>query len=938
MKTCMVFSRLPIYFIFLIVGVLGVVGVSFAAGGSIVGTVTDPKGAAVEEAVVAVIDPINSQTSSTTTDNQGRYKFEGLPAGSYIVTVASKGFTNIRRENIKVEEDKPITLDFKLEVAPIESAVAVSTGPSKANTDPVYVQLRKRSDDSQSFSGSFATVNNLILKRDAATFTLRSGELYFLNPVQDQITGAVFLGEGEITLTPPTPVEKTSLAIFTDGPALTEQFTELVLQFTDRTFDEIKASPNASFGQKGGRAAQARNAYREKQHLLRKTFHSNVDLRALMDVYSPKQPGFFVAFINGKRYSKLVYQIDPIGINEVSPEEVALVSYGTTDRGIWTSFHLADEYTKGLAKTAEDHRLMDITHHDLDCEIKGTHIEATDTLSFVALTSRRVIPFNLYATLRVSNVTDEQSKDLDFVQEAKDEDADFAVILPQPMQPGKTYKLTIHYQGNDAISDLGGGNYFLIPRESWYPSNGGTQFGDRAIFEMTFRYPKGNVLVATGAPKGEETEDKGMKVAKWTSSDSVLAVAGFNYGKFKKKEILDKDSGYMVEFYGNTQLAPDIKAREDQIKMIELQTGQNIETLTGGDVRGGSGSTLAGADLALNSTQNAVRIYDAYFGKLPYSRVAMTQQPAGFFGQAWPTLIYMPYTAFLDPTQRRNLFLSSRAASDTFWQYVGPHEVAHQWWGHVIGWTSYRDQWMSEGFAEFSASLWVQKTRGISPFIDFWEEQRKMIVEPQVATKGRKPYTVGPVTAGYRLNSAKTGSVARYMIYPKGAYILHMLRMMMYDTHDKTGDPDARFRAMMHDFVKTYFNLDVSTEDFKRMVEKHITPDMDLDGNKRMDWFFNQWVYGTEVPAYKFDYQLGLAGGKITLSGKITQSGVSDNFRMRVPVWLDYGKGWVRLGAATVVGNSSVDLPVIPLSQQPKRVALAALNDVLATSIENNKR
>ena len=28
------------------------------------------------------------------------------------------------------------------------------------------------------------------------------------------------------------------------------------------------------------------------------------------------------------------------------------------------------------------------------------------------------------------------------------------------------------------------------------------------------------------------------------------------------------------------------------------------------------------------------------------------------------------------------------------------HEVAHQWWGHVVGWKSYRDQWMSESFAE----------------------------------------------------------------------------------------------------------------------------------------------------------------------------------------------------------------------------------------------
>ena len=320
-------------------------------GGSLAGTVTDPKGATVQEAVVTATDPISKQSSSTTTDQQGRYRFEGLPAGSYIVTVTSAGFGNVRRENIKIEEDKTTTLDFKLELSQIEASVVVQADSPKANTDPVYVELRKKSDDSKSFSGNVASVNNLILKRDAATFTLRSGELYFLGPIQNRITGAVFVGEGEITLTPPTAVEKKSLAIFTDTPTLTEQFAELVLRFTDKTFEEIKASPNASFSENGSRAGQARDAYPEKQNMLRKRFRYNADLRALADIYSPNRPGFFLAFINGKRYSKLFYRLDPMGVIEVSPDEVALESYGTTDGGVWTSFHLAEEYARGMARS-----------------------------------------------------------------------------------------------------------------------------------------------------------------------------------------------------------------------------------------------------------------------------------------------------------------------------------------------------------------------------------------------------------------------------------------------------------------------------------------------------------------------------------------------------------------------------------------------------------
>ncbi|HLA10044.1 MAG TPA: M1 family aminopeptidase [Pyrinomonadaceae bacterium] len=153
------------------------------------------------------------------------------------------------------------------------------------------------------------------------------------------------------------------------------------------------------------------------------------------------------------------------------------------------------------------------------------------------------------------------------------------------------------------------------------------------------------------------------------------------------------------------------------------------------------------------------------------------------------------------------------------------------------------------------------------------------------------------MTQGFRLNNAKTGAVFQNLAYPKGAYILHMLRMMMFDR--KTGD--ARFQAMMKDFIRTHFNQGISTEDLKRTVEKHMTPEMDVDKNGTVNWFFDQWVYGTGVPAYKFEYQIAADGA---LSGKITQSGVSKNFVMVVPVYLDFGKGWSRLGTVTMVAIS----------------------------------
>ncbi|MDT5122937.1 MAG: hypothetical protein QOC96_2419 [Acidobacteriota bacterium] len=113
---------------------------------------------------------------------------------------------------------------------------------------------------------------------------------------------------------------------------------------------------------------------------------------------------------------------------------------------------------------------------------------------------------------------------------------------------------------------------------------------------------------------------------------------------------------------------------------------------------------------------------------------------------------------------------------------------------------------------------------------------------------------------------------------------------------------------------------------------------MDIDKNGRMDWFFNEWVYGTEVPAYQFDYSITPAGdGKVMVNAKLTQSNVSKDFAMLVPVYADFGKGWVRLGSALMNGASSTNLN-LKLPEAPKRLAIAAMHDVLATSIESSKK
>jgi aminopeptidase N len=151
---------------------------------------------------------------------------------------------------------------------------------------------------------------------------------------------------------------------------------------------------------------------------------------------------------------------------------------------------------------------------------------------------------------------------------------------------------------------------------------------------------------------------------------------------------------------------------------------------------------------------------------------------------------------------------------------------------------------------------------------------------------------------------------------------------------NKTGD--EIFKATMQDFVRTYSGKAATTEDFKATMEKHMTPDMDFDGNHRLDWFFNEYVYGTALPTYKIDSTFDKdASGDVVFNFKATQSGVDDKFRMLVPIYLELADGRVaRLARVRMTGNTTVDqkIPLKGLKDTPKRALLNYYDDVLASN------
>jgi len=784
--------------------------------------------------------------------------------------------------------------------------VVISTARAQSGpgTDPHYVALRNLTLGSEAIS-----VTNFDLKRDAGTFRLNSGTVCFVPPVNGKVTGAVIVGDGSFLLAPPTETERKSLKYLTKEDEFSEKFERLVLRFTDSTYDEIK---KAGKPMSGGCDA---GLLKDSQSVTRHKIKHNLEAELLAEILSPEPRALFWAFIHGKHYDdKEIYSLDP---NQNS-DQVDFWTYDENKWGDWASFHFTEPHPKGSVG-----RTIRIEHHQLDTALeKNGALSGKATTTFVSLRNGlRVVPFALFHTLRVQSVMAD-GQPLSFIQEDKNDDADFAVILPKPLAAGEKFSVTTSYGGKDAVVNEGSGNYFPIARDDWYPNSTGPGLGEYASYDMTFRIPKGMKIAATGILVNQ-SNDGGQNVTVW-KSETPQTVAGFNYGKFKVEEAKLSKPEVLIQSYANEESPNWVQslqqAAEGGLPGQSHMTGVALGTM----------STTSLNKKALAEGELAVQLYTEYFGPSLFTHLQITQQTACNFGQAWPELVWIPICYYFDTTVRHQLGMDW--GDRGYWKVVTPHEVAHQWWGHTVGFNSGRDQWMSEGFADMSASLYLSMIeKDPKKFISFWNDERQLLTERDA--QGFRAIDVGPLTMGYRANNSRTGgNVTRRLIYPKGAYVLHMIRMMMHDNRDG----DKQFKETMQDFVNTYRGKAATTEEFKAIVEKHMSPDMDAEGNHKMDWFFNEYVYGTQLPSYKFDYSFDTGpDGTIVLSMNLAQSNVNDQFRMLVPIYLELDDGRILfLGRMRLVGNSSAapKAPLKGLKTKPRRALINYFDDVLASA------
>jgi len=306
-------------------------------------------------------------------------------------------------------------------------------------------------------------------------------------------------------------------------------------------------------------------------------------------------------------------------------------------------------------------------------------------------------------------------------------------------------------------------------------------------------------------------------------------------------------------------------------------------------------SPARNATAVAESAAHAIRYYAERFGPFPYSKLALTQLP-GRESQGWPGLIFLSSYAFLTPEERRELHMNpSRELID---QQIPAHEAAHQWWGDLITWSTYRDQWFSEGLANYSALMLLQE-KNPAAFRQIMEKYRNDLVEKD--KDGDMPKDAGPVTLGSRLFSSRSPQGYEAISYGRGTWLFHMLRSMLQDAARKdprSGGADDPFVRSLRKLCERYQGKDISTHQLLDVFAEDLPPSLKYEGKASLDWFLDGWVNGTAMPRLELQsVKFATNANGTVVTGLIRQKDAPDNLVTSVPIYAFVsGKAPVLLG------------------------------------------
>jgi hypothetical protein len=443
---------------------------------------------------------------------------------------------------------------------------------------------------------------------------------------------------------------------------------------------------------------------------------------------------------------------------------------------------------------------------------------------------------------------------------------DVTVFLPRTYTKGERLVLDLEIEGS-ILRDAGLGFYAIQTGDAWLPTFAG--WDDYATYDTTFVVPRGHVAVACGTPTPCKAEDEVPdRVCFHYVSSTPSPNITFNVQssvRIDKGEALD---GTPVAVYTNTGHVAFQKKGPSLVQQARLALG----------------------------------VYEDWWGEYPYASLGITPHPYGV-GRGFSSLVLLWQVSFMNLEGR---WLNSFVA----------HEIAHQWWGNKVGIGGDRDQWFSEGFANYSAVLVLEEYDRVNG--SKWAEEEVKGWNEHLMKDDGYIQTVTPLCLGNRFVSAMNRDGYEWdrqtFMYEKGGYFMHMLRTLARAIRRDPAKGDELFKQAFRTFLDENNGRAPTNMDLQRSLTRSYG--IDLEG------FFRQWLHGMGAPKLDFSWQAAdRPGGGFTLRGRIRQRDTS--FSFPIVVVLHYGSG---KNAQTAGFYRYVDQPEhvfeVPVERRPDRVTI----------------
>ena len=748
------------------------------------------------------------------------------------------------------------------------------------------------------------------LDRGKVHISLDDGTIAFTEAVDGHVTGAFYEGYGEVLVMPPSQMERASVSLFTGSAILEETFSNAYFRFNDDVYAELQPylrtveNPEAFVSQWD---TSARNLAADDA--LRLLFSFSESLPGTKTPSETPKDHMLHAYLHGNKLGGFDVRYDSLLQEQVEAGQHKHAG-GEDYYDVWTSFTVPasgrSSDSPGLSEGEEAPPTdIDVTSFKIQANIKPVkELNAKATLAVVARQrSKRVLFFELSRLLIVSQVLAD-GQPVEFIHNqaiegshlAKRGNDVIAVILPSRLEKGQKIQLIFEYAGS-VLSEAANGLLYVGEHGTWYPNRGFAA----AFFDLEFHYPRGWTLVATGHPTQTSAQTNaagGEQISKWVTERPV-PVAGFNLGKYSQtvnhagKVAVTTYATVNVErgFPGTTDIAESAPPAVPGPGGLPPHDGlRSLPRIPPPPPSPAVNTQAVGA-----ASAKAIEFYERYFGPYPYGELSITQMP-GSMSQGWPGLIFLSSYSFLTPEEKNKIQSDPvrRLLSDT----VIAHETAHQWWGDLVNWSGYRDQWIMEALANYSALMLVE-SRDPAKFRRIMQSYRDDLIAK--GPKGMPLMDAGPVTLGFRLSSSQFPGSYEPVCYGRGTWLLHMLRTTMRDAQSKGPSvaissrkmEDEPFLRALHRLRKDYEDKAVSTSELMHVFESELPPSLWYEGHKSLDWFYESWINGTAIPTFELkDLKFTDADkgkGLTQVRGTIVQEQAPDTLVTAVPLYVSIG-------------------------------------------------